>query len=111
MYMVSFDVVSLYTNISHDQGIKAINSWLTKYPELIHERFSKESILESIKIILENNNFYFIDKMYTQVQDTAMGTKFAPTYATLVLGYLEEKLYVQTEIKYGKEFARYIKDN
>ena len=40
-----------------------------------------------------------------------MGTKFAPTYATLVLAYLEEKLYVQTEIKYGKEIARYIKDN
>ena len=91
--------------------IKAITSWLTKYPELIHERFSKEFILESIKIILENNNFYFNDKMYTQVRGTAMGTKFAPTYATLVLAYLEEKLYVQTEIKYGKEFARYIKDN
>ena len=30
--LVSFDVVSLYTNISHDLGIKAINSWLTKYP-------------------------------------------------------------------------------
>ena len=109
--LVSFDIVSLYTNISHDLGIKAINSWLTKYPELIHERFSKEFILESIKIILENNNFYFNDKMYTQVRGTAMGTKFAPTYATLVLAYLEEKLYVQTEIKYGKEFARYIKDN
>ena len=40
-----------------------------------------------------------------------MGTKFAPIYATLVLAYLEEKLYVQTEIKFGKEFARYSKDN
>ena len=40
-----------------------------------------------------------------------MGTMFAPTYATLVLAYLEEKLYVQTEIKFGKDFARYIKDN
>ena len=109
--LVSFDIVSLYTNISHDLGIEAINNWLTKYQELIHERFSKEFILESIKIILENNNFYFNDKMYTQVRGTAMGTKFAPTYATLVLAYLEEKLYVQTEIKYGKEFARYIKDN
>ena len=109
--LVSFDIVSLYTNISHDLGIKAINSWLTKHPELIHERFSKEFILESIIIILQNNNFYFNDKMHTQVRGTAMGTKFAPTYATLVLAYLEEKLYVQTEIKYGKEFARYIKDN
>ena len=40
-----------------------------------------------------------------------MGTKFAPTYATLVLAYLKEKLYVQTEIKFGKDFARYIKGN
>ena len=40
--------------------------------------------------------------MYTQVRGTAMGTKFAPTYATLVLAHLEEKLYVQTEIKSGK---------
>ena len=109
--LVSLDIVSLYTNISHDLGIEAINSWLTKYPELIHERFSKEFILESIKIILENNNFYFNDKMYTKVRGTAMGTKCAPTYATLVLAYLEEKLYVQTEIKYGNEFTRYIKDN
>ena len=54
---VSFVVVILYTNISHDLGIKAINSWLTKYPELIHEKFSKEFILEPIKIILEKNNF------------------------------------------------------
>ena len=86
-------------------------SKVTDYAALIHERFSKEFILESIKIIFENNDFYFNDKMYTQVRSTARGTKFAPTYATLVLADIEEKLYVQTEIKYGKEFARYIKDN
>ena len=40
-----------------------------------------------------------------------MGTQFAPTYATLVLAHLEENLYVQTEIKFGKDFVRYIKDN
>ena len=51
--LVSFVAVNLYTNISHDLGIKAINSWLTKYPELIHERFSKEFILESIKLYLK----------------------------------------------------------
>ena len=49
--------------------------------------------------------------MYTQVRETAMGTKFAPTYATLVLAYLEEKLYSKIEIKFGKEFAVYIKVN
>ena len=49
--------------------------------------------------------------MYNQVRGTVMATKFAPTYATLVLAYLEEKLYSQVEIKFDKEFADYIKDN
>ena len=109
--LVSFDVVNLYTNITHELGIEAINSWLSKYPDLIHKRFSKEFILESIKTILENNNFFFNETMYTQVRGTAMGTKFAPTYATLVLAYLEEKLYSEIETKFGKEFAIFIKEN
>ena len=48
--------------------------------------------------------------MYSQVRGTAMGTKLAPTYATLVLAFLEEKLYSQTEKEFNKEFATYIKE-
>ena len=36
-----------------------------------------------------------------------MGTKFAPTYATLVLGYLEEKLYATVAEKYDDQFRNY----
>ena len=49
--------------------------------------------------------------MFNQVRGTAIGTKFVPTYATLVLAYLEEMLYSQTEIEFVKELADYIKDN
>ena len=109
--LVSFDVVSLYTNISHDLGLNAIRNWLTKYPNLIHKRFSKELILESIKTILENNNFYFNDVMFNQVRGTAMGTRFASTYVTLVLAYLEEILYSKVEKEFDQEFALYVKEN
>ena len=34
-----------------------------------------------------------------------MGTKFAPIYATLVIGYFEEKLYKQIHEKYGSQYA------
>ena len=34
-----------------------------------------------------------------------MGTKFAPVYATLVIGYLEEKLYKQIHEKYCSQYA------
>jgi hypothetical protein len=40
-------------------------------------------ILETVKIILERNVFYFDGKFYRQKRGTAMGTKMAPTYATL----------------------------
>ena len=33
----------------------------------------------------------------TQTSGTAMGTKMAPTYATLALGYLDERLYNHAE--------------
>ena len=109
--LVPFDVVNICTNITHELGIEAINSWLSKYPDLIHKIFSKEFLLESIKTILENNYFFFNKTMYTQVRGTAMRKIFAPTYATLVLAYLEEKLHSKIEIKFVKEFAIFIKEN
>ena len=39
-----------------------------------------------------------------------MGTKCAPTFATLVLGYLEENLYDTTDEKSDNEF-RHISKN
>ena len=39
-----------------------------------------------------------------------MGTKLAPTYATLVMGYLELKLYDKIEEKFGTEFSKCFKE-
>ena len=71
---------------------KAVDYWQEKYPETLNPRFTKEFILDGIKIILENNIFCFNDTYFKQEKGTAMGTKFAPVYATLTIGYLEEKL-------------------
>ena len=91
--LVSFDVTSLYTNIPHNLGIEAIEYWITKHPEQYLQRFPKEFIVEGLRIVLENNTFFFDGHYYLQIKGTAMGTKVAPTYATLVMGYLETKLY------------------
>lgn len=40
-----------------------------------------------------------------------MGTKVAPTYATLVLGYLEDILYDKIEQSSGTEFSDFLKNN
>ena len=108
---VSFDVTSLYSNISHELGLKAIKYWLDNFPDDIHERFSKQFILRSIKLILESNTFEFGSLHFKQVLGTAMGTKFAPSYATLVLAFLEIKLYKIVEEKYDTVYSEYIKNS
>jgi hypothetical protein len=107
--LTSFDVVNLYSNIPHNLGLQSIEYWLNRFPELLNNRFSQSFITESIKIILENNNFIFDDKHYSQTKGTAMGTKFAPTYATLVMGFLEQKLYEEIESLFDNEFLSFVK--
>ena len=109
--LVSYDVESLYSNISHDLGIEAIKFWLEKYRTAIPNRFSNEFIIKSTAFILENNTFYFNGEHFKQIKGTAMGTKFAPVYATLVLGYLEQKLYQQITTEFGTSYGTYFRNN
>ena len=46
-----------------------------------------------------------------KIHFTTMGTIFAPTYATLSMGYFEIKLYSVCNFKYGELLAGYIKEN
>ena len=88
----TFDVESLYTNIDTELGLQAIKFWVEKFPNKVLSRFSVDFICDAIKLILENNIFFFNDNYYKQISGTAMGTKFAPSYPNLVLAYLKHKL-------------------
>ena len=100
----TFDVESLYSNIPHDLGVEAINFWIEQFPEDLDERFSKDFIIEALSFILENNTFQFNDEFFRQRKGTAMGTKVAPTYAALTIGYLEQKLYSKIAEEFGQTF-------
>ena len=56
---------------------------------------------------LHNNN----NEFYNQIEGTAMGTIFAPTYTTLSMGYFEIKLYSTCTFKREEPLAEYIKEN
>ncbi|CAG2250987.1 unnamed protein product [Mytilus edulis] len=93
--LTSFDVTSLYTNIPHDLGLTAVKYWIEEKRDEIDSRFETNFILEATKIVLEENTFYFDGNKYRQIKGTAMGTKVAPTYANLVMGYLEQQMQEQ----------------
>ncbi|XP_068115920.1 mucin-2-like [Hyperolius riggenbachi] len=52
----------------------------------------KQFILDSIEFILKTNYFTFLDSFYLQLRGTAMGTRFAPAFANLYMGWLEEQI-------------------
>ena len=100
--LVAFDVTSLYTNINHELGVKAMEYWINKHPGNLNPHFSKEFIIDSVLLILTNNTFTFDGRIFLQKKGTAMGKKMAPSYATLVLAYLENELYSQVSNKMGE---------
>uniref|UniRef100_A0A8C5WH29 Reverse transcriptase domain-containing protein n=1 Tax=Leptobrachium leishanense TaxID=445787 RepID=A0A8C5WH29_9ANUR len=108
--LASFDVVALYNNIPHDQGIKACRYYLKK-------KYSDDMtsyIIELLTYILTHNFFLFDGKYYLQKRGTAMGTSCAPNYANLFLALWEETMvFTDKTKKYTvnvSKWFRYIDD-
>ena len=89
----------------------AVRYFLLKYKEDIHSRFNIPFILESIDFILKSNTCVFGNEYFLQLQGTAMGTVFAPTYANLSMGYHEIKLYDLIELNYNLDIRQYFVEN
>ena len=77
----------------------------------IDERFTIHFLTEASSLVVNNNIFMFNDRYFHQVKGMAMGTKMAPTYATLTLGYLEEILYDRISEKLREEYHEFIMMN
>ena len=80
---MTFDVVNLYANLPHTFGLETLDYWLENHPESLHARFNKELVLEYAKFILQNSNKKFNKEFHNEIKGTAMGTIFAPSYASL----------------------------
>ena len=75
------DVVGLYNNIPHEDGLKARESMLQQRKD--HQP-PTSNIISLAKLVLELNAFQYHDKHYLQIHGTAMGTRMAPSYANLL---------------------------
>lgn len=53
-----FDVINLYTKISHPYGLEALNHWIQNCSYNIPDRIIKIVISELLKFIYENNFFH-----------------------------------------------------
>lgn len=102
--LVTLDVVSLYTNIPHADGIRSV---LQAYNDSVNDKPIDGSTLGTIlALILELNNFEFNGEHYVQTSGTSMGTKIGPNYANIFMGILENNFLATRDLKplYYKRF-------
>ena len=78
--LCTIDVVGLYPNIPHDEGLIAMRKALDLRKD---KRISTESLIELAECVLKNNIFEHNLSFYKQLRGTAIGTKMAPSYAII----------------------------
>ena len=109
----SADIKALYTNLSTDLVITSIQYWVEKYRDSIPllQRFTLSFIIEALRLILDNNYFYFFGEFIRQILGFAMGTKSAVQCANLSVAYLEERMFALLPTVYPRDFVDFLVRN
>ena len=96
----------MYTNIDNEAGLQAVKRAFDSQPDPFR---SDEHILELLEIGLKYNDFEFNGDHFLQTSGTAMGKKFAPSYANIFMANWEtealEKCYQKPTM-----YLRYLDD-
>ena len=90
------DVVGLYPNIPHEEGLSALRKRLDLRQE---KDVTTSTLVELAEVVIKNNIFTFKEKTLKQKRGTAIGTKFAPPYSILFMAELEEEILSEIELK------------
>ncbi|XP_069493449.1 uncharacterized protein [Ambystoma mexicanum] len=111
-WLVTMDVTALYTSILHEKGLLTTEYFLKTRSISLNDH--NNMILEMLQFTLQNNIFIFNNTLYRQIQGTAMGAKYAPSYANLYMGHFEIEFAWQhqsfTHLNNIIFWARYIDD-
>ena len=85
--IVSFDVVSLFTNIPTHLAIRNIMDQWDKIKE--HTNITRAGFLKILNFCLKDNNYFtFNNKFYNQTFGMPMGNPLSPTIADIILDNL-----------------------
>jgi len=105
--MLTADIATLYTNIDTKLGLTLVNKFLkergvpTRHADLI---------MNLLEFVMRNSYLTFRDKIFHQIDGTAMGTACAPTYANIVVYMLEKQLIADMSKRGLYLYRRFLDD-
>ena len=108
--MVSFDVVSLFTNVPLKETVELVIERLYDNNNSNAIPFEK-SVFRQLMFMATQGLFMYNDKLYKQIDGVTMGSHLGPTLANFFLGCLEEKILEHNCNVVPKLYLRYIDDS
>ena len=107
-FLISYDVVSLYTNIPLNETIAlAVDILINSKPDL---KISKSELSQLFEFATAQTHFLFEDKIYDQIDGVAMGSPLAPVLANLFMGYHEKNWLNNYDNAKPIVYKRYVDD-
>ena len=104
--IATIDVSNMYTNIDHLSGLQAVREAFDANP---NPRRPDEEILRLLEISLTRNDFDFDGKTFLQKVGTAMGARYAPSYANIFMAKFERDVHKKCFLK-PDVFFRFLDD-
>ncbi|CAJ0923227.1 unnamed protein product [Ranitomeya imitator] len=107
--LVTWDVSSLYTSITHEKGILAVDRLLNEAGTHIKIR---RFCTDLLTLVLRENYFMFEDTFFIQQQGTTMGSHVAPPYAIAYMSSFEQDFVYTHPLfqSHSRIWRRYIDD-
>ena len=90
VFMASFDVVSLLTNIPVNETIGIISNTLFSDHQFFHG-LDRSEFEELLFLSVKNCHFIFNGRLYQQVDGVAMGSPLGPLFANIFMSFHEQK--------------------
>ena len=94
--LVTADVVGLYPSIPCEAGFQALKEVLEQRKD---QKISTNDLVKMAAFVLKKNYFEFNGEVKHQISRTAIGTKFAPTHASIFMDEIETKFLDTQEFK------------
>ena len=104
--IITFDAVSMYTNIDIDDSIERISTFLAN----TWNKHKCKAVKSAMEIVMKNNRMRFGDLIYHQIRGVAMGMSPAPTIANLYVAIYELEFIIPLLEKYLMFYKRFIDD-
>lgn len=87
-FLFTIDIDSLHTNINTQMGLAAVKNIFLRYPDAKRPDTEILQLLKLWKSLLVRQ---FDNNYYLQVEGTAMGQRYAPSYATIYMSEWERE--------------------